>query len=593
MSVVVALMTVCAVGALAAPAFERVAPNNTVGVVAIHSIPELRASFEGSNAQALWREPSVQAFFETPKARLQELLAEQEGKVGVTLDEVLGLLQGQFAIVVWGDGLAESENVGVVCMIEVGEQGDKAMEVVKAICNAIAEQVEEGPLTFVDETYGGARLVSVRPNVEQGAEFDETEAFIYGVSGDVLLMGGPVDAVKRTVDSLAALPAVSLADNESYKAVIQKISPDSNLYGYVNVTQLMTTIRNAMQAEGEDVPEFDNIMQALGLDGVDAAGFGAREEKEYGIFTGFLRVIGEPRGIPKILMPVPGPLHTGEGVPANADTFYTLRLDPASIWDEVQRIIAGISPDAMIAVNAQLDQLAAQLGEPFDLRNDLLSVFGPRVAAYSWYEKPYTFGQGQKMIVAIDVASKAAFDNAYQKLQRLFPEQLAMFQQKDYMGYSLYSMEMPGMEGMAPPEMPELPAFAVTENAFILSPKVSNVQAHLRGLAGGGDSLAKLPAFQEAMQSLPAEGRIAAVYSDGRDSTDYILTLLREGQLDMFIQMFLSDPDIAELVNLFDFGKLPPSEDVTKHMAPAGGVVTVGPDGLTWTTKGRMRPLPQ
>ena len=32
--------------------------------------------------------------------------------------------------------------------------------------------------------------------------------------------------------------------------------------------------------------------------------------------------------------------------------------------------------------------MSKQLGQPFDLRNDVLSVFGPRLAAYSRYEQP-------------------------------------------------------------------------------------------------------------------------------------------------------------------------------------------------------------
>jgi len=141
--------------------------------------------------------------------------------------------------------------------------------------------------------------------------------------------------------------------------------------------------------------------------------------------------------------------------------------------------------------------------------------------------------------------------------------------------------------------MPEMPAFAVTEKEFIFSLKLSGVQAHLRGLsADGAASLAGLPAFQEAMQSLPADGRIMAGYGDGRNSTDYILTILREGQMDMFLQMFASDPDIAEVLKLFDFGKLPPSEDVIKHITPTGTAVIAGPDGLVLMSKSKVRALP-
>lgn len=598
MSLVVALTAFCAVSAMGAPAFERVAPEDTVGFFAIRSVPELKASYEGSNAQALFNETSMQAFLEAPKARLKELLAEQEGKAGVTLEEISGMLKGQIAVMAWGDGLEGSDNVGVIGLIEVGDQGNRAMEIVQAICNSLAMELEEGPLTFVEETYGNARILSVRPNVEQGMEFDEEDAFLFGLSGDVLMVGGPMAAMKRTVDSLAAQPAVSLAESESYKSVLQKISPESSVYGFLSIGKLFTTIRNGVKDEMDPngLAQFDNAIQALGLDGVDAIGMSYRTEDVYGIISTFIKVNGEPRGLAKILMPAPGELHTGENIPANADTFYSVRFDPAFIWDEVQRIIAGISPEAMTAVNAQLDQLGAQAGEQFNLRNDLLSVFGPRLAFYSWYEKPYTLTSGQRIVLSLDITSKAAFESVFQKLQRIFPEQLSMFQKEDYMGQSFYKFgmpDMPEMEGMAPPEMPEMPAFAVTEKEFVFGVKAGDVQTHLRGLGEQGQSLASLPAFQEAMKTIPAEGRIAYFYSDGKNSIDYLMTILREGQLDMIIGMLASDPDVAEFVNLFDFTKLPPSEDVIKHISPSAGTVLVQPEGLMIIQKGRVRQTPQ
>jgi hypothetical protein len=603
LSIAVLLSLLCAVTALAAPAFERAAPENAVALIAVRSVPELKADLAASVWNDLWREPSVQAFMEKPRERLHEMLAEQEGKVGFTSADVLGLFQGQAAFMVWGDGKPNSTEEGVVFLAEIGEQGDKAIEIIKGICNAAAQEAGEAAPTFVEENYNGARLLSVHPAVEAGMEADEGDAVVFGVSGDVLLMGGPMAGVKRMVDSLSALPAVSLADNASYQAVVRKVSPDSNVYGFVNVAGLIAVLQAAAQegaataaasmgAPAPDMSQFAAIVEALGLDNVDSAGFGIQTNQEYGAFTGFLRVVGEPHGIPKILMPGPGPLHTGAEAPSTADSFFSARFSAAPVWDELQRVVAGINPGIMTMVNAQLDQLAQRLGEPFDLRNDVLAMIGPRVAAYSWYEKPYNVSTSRQMVFVIDISSKAAFDAAYQKLQRLFPDQLALFQPEEYMGHTLYKMQMPmmsGMENMPQGEMPEMPAFAVTDKDLIVSQRASAVQAHLRRLNGEGESLADLPAYQEVMAQLPTDGRILFSYSDGRESVEYGLTVLREGQLDMILGMIASDPDVAEVLGLFDFQDLPPAEDVIRHLSPSGCAATVDADGLTFVSKIRMR----
>lgn len=604
------LAMLCTATALAAPALDTVVPENVSVFLAIRSVPQLKAKLQDSEMNALWQEPSVQAFLEAPKARLEEMLAEQEGKVGFKFPDVLALFEGQIAFTYWSD--ADLKDGGMIVMAEVGPQGERALQIVRAIADSIAKEAEVAPLTYVEETYNGAKLIMVQPaaRADAAAEpFDPEDAFYFGLSGDVLLLGGPKAALARAVDALAAPPAAALAGNASYQAVLLKINPESDLIAYASAPRIIEQIRSGAATAsqfGENparvLQQFNSGVVALGFDSLDAAGYGVLIDGEFATGTLFARVNGQPRGIVKILMPEPGPLETGESVPEDVASFASARVSLAPVWDEVQRIVAGFSPNAMAAVNGYLDQLAQKLGQPFNLRNDVLSVFGPRMSTYTWYEKPFNMMTSKNTIFRMDISSAAAFDNAWQKLQALFPEFLSMFKQKDYMGYRVFSMEMPGMAGgmsytpmqaMGPgPGMMPTPALAVTDTEVIISSKLDTVQAHLRRLGGQGPSLAALSDFQDAIRSLPSENRILIGYGDGRKVAEYGLTLLKEGQLDSIIQMMgagIDNPQVAELFNLFDFTKTPPPEDVIKHLNPSGTVGTVGPEGLMLISRSRIR----
>lgn len=564
--------------AVAAPAFERVLPADTLVWLSARNVPALQDRLKEQGIFGLWQEPSVQKFLEKPLARLNEEIQKAETRAGLSLADVGGLFRGQVAISYTLD--PETNEPEALFLMDVGDRGEKAMQVAAAVL-AAANEKAAAPATAVEEKIDGRRFIRLQAAAPEGGAAPAPE-FTYGVAGDVFVLGHPLRAVQRTVAFLRTPPGEALAGAPLYQALINKVSPDSDLVAFVNVPRLV-----AFAARKAPDASTAALLNALGLNGLGALGGGMTFAPDYYTTRVFLQTTGTPQGLVNILLPAPGPLHAGTEAPADASGFLSLRFEPTVIWDEVEKVLGATSPGVLALINGQMQQAAQQLGQPFNLRNDIFSVFGPRLAFYSRYEKPYTLQSSQQVVFLLDISSKAAFNALVEKLRKVAPEMFAQVEQRDYLGHALYVLPAQGMA--RPGQAPERMAFVATEKEFIFSTRVEAVEAHLRRAAAEGPTLATRPEFQDGLRGLPADGRVLIGFSDPARQIEYLLTILREGQLASALGGLKRDVQTAEMVDLFDFTQLPPAADIVKYLSPAATTAVVQPDGLLVISKSRTR----
>jgi len=566
----VILLAFVSLAASAAPAFEKVLPEDTLAFVTLRNIPAMRERIKTYSIYDLWKEPSVQQFLEKPIARMKEELAKAEGESGVKLDEVWSLLHGQVALSVSLN--PEKPEPEFVLLVDVGPDGEKAMKLVATVMDKVAEANGSIAGRRVEESHDGAQLVGVYPTEPNDAIMPQA-LFSYGVAGDVFLLGTPLSAVKRTATLLNNPSASSLAASTAYTSTVTKVSADSDLIVFVNIARIIGAVN--MNAQGSPVPQF---MGAFGLNSLVSAGLGVKLGQENSTSRFFLQNSGPAQGILKLLMPQPGPLYSGSDVPADAAQYISGRVDPTIIWNELEKILGTVMPQALAAINAQVGQLSEQLGQPIDIRRDVISVFGPRIALYTRYEKPYNIATSQKTLFMVEISSKAAFEQTLDKLRVIAPQLFMMMQPEDYLGHQVFSMaQQPGMP--APEGLPQ-PGFTATESQLILSNHVDALKAHLRTLGKGGASIADSIGFRAGLAQLPTDGRVMISYQDPSSQIALFLHSLKEGKLSQMLGMFRGDPDTNALLEAFDFSLLPEAAVITKHLSPTTGCAVVGPDGL-------------
>jgi hypothetical protein len=572
----------------AAPAFEKAAPEDTIAFVTVRSMPAFQQHLKADALYAIWQEPSVQKFLEKPLQSLKQKAAEAEGKAGVKFDEIWSLFHGQVALVVTNDP-NNSDEPDLLALVDVGNDGERAMKMMALLEETSNKGPEASKETAVEETYEGVKLIHMRPANNEGAQ-NEGRHDTYGVAGDVFILGNSDAAVKRTVSFLNAPPEKSLATTAAYQTVLEKLSPEADVLGFVNIAQVIA-LANKHAAEpnyGHD-PQTPQNLDALGLSGLGGVGLSLTIGPEFDTVRAFAQTVGERKGIVKILTPAPGELHSGAEAPADAATFMSVRFDPAGIFEEIQKILSVMQPAALAMLNAQMDAVSKQIGEPFDLRNDVLSVFGPRMAAYSRFEQPAKPGASQQAVLIIDIVNKAAFTGMWDKLNKVAPQFFAMFQAREYLGQQMYVLTPPGRP-QPPPEGRPAPAFVATDREFIFSLNVEALQAHLRRMNASGPTLRDQPIFQEGLKMIPADGRVMYGFADRSRQVEFVLKAIKDGDFAPVAAAMQREPGAAEFLDQFDLALLPEAADITKHLSPNAFCAVVQPDGLMLMFRSRTAP---
>jgi hypothetical protein len=572
----------------AAPAFEKAAPEDTIAFVTVHSVPALIQHLKADSLYAIWQEPSVQKFLEKPIQTLKQKMAEAEGKAGVKFDEFWSLVHGQVAAVITDDP-KDAKELTEVMLVDVGNDGERAMKLMALFEETVNKEPGSPKVAAIEETYEGVKLIHMRPGDDAGAK-DNEQSFTYGVAGDVFVMGTSDAAIKRTISFLKAPPEKSLATTAEYQAVAQKLSPEADALGYVNIAQIIALFKKRASAVGadEDMSRPENY-DALGLTGLGGVGLSLTIGPEFDTVRVFAQTVGERKGIMKILTPAPGELHSGAEAPADAVTFMSVRFDPAGIFEEIQKILGAMQPQALAMLNAQMDAVSKQIGEPFDLRNDILSVFGPRLATYGRFEQQAQPATSQQMVFLIDIVNKAAFQGMWNKLNKVAPEIFAQFQSREYLGQQMYVFTPPG-QTEPPPEGQQLPAFVVTDREFIFSPSVEVLQAHLRRVNANGPTLRDQPVFQESLKIIPADGRVMIGFEDRSRQMEFVFKALKDGTFAPVADAMRNQPGVTEFLDQFDLALLPDAADITKHLSPSVFCAVVQPDGLMLIFRSRTAP---
>ncbi|MGD1000425.1 MAG: DUF3352 domain-containing protein [Candidatus Brocadiia bacterium] len=572
----------------AAPAFEKAVPEDTIAFVTVRSMPAFQQHLKADPLYAIWQEPSVQKFLQKPVESLRLNMTEAEGKAGIKFDEIWSLFHGQVALAVTTDP-NDSDKPDVMLLVDVGNDGDRAMQLMALVEAASSKGPEAPKETAVEETYEGVKLIHMQPADDKGAQSGERHA-TYGVAGDVLILSDSDEAVKRTVNFLKAPPEKSLATTATYQAVLQKLLPEADVLGFMDIAQVTAMVKkHAADSNGGQGPQASQTLDATGLSGLGGLGLSLAIGPEFDTVQLFAQTVGERKGILKILTPAAGELNSGAEAPADAVTFMSVRFDPAGIFDEIQKMLGVMSPQVLAYLNAYTDGMSKKLGQPFDLRNDVLSVFGPRLAAYSRYEQPAAPDAKQQAIFIIDIVNKAAFTGMWDKLNKILPEQFAAFQAREYLGQQMYVLAPPGQQP-PPPEGQQTPAFVVTDREFIYSPNVEALQAHLRRMNADGPTLRDQPTFQEALKTIPADGRVMFGFEDRSRQVEYVLKAIKDGDFAAVAVALRSEPRVAEFLDQFDLTLLPDAADITKHLSPNVFCAVVQPEGLLLMSRSRTMP---
>lgn len=582
----------------AAPAVPLVnlVDEQTLFAVSVTDAPALLRGWDANPIATTWRDPEIVRFLAPLRAELEvdEWDAKTRKATGFTVRELLAMAEGQALLALPSFDFVShdwDEPPPFLVAIEVGEQQGKIEKI-------LADTLAEENLREEIETFAGVQ-VHVRPLEavdREAAESDEspaTPSVTWAMTDGVWLISADKQRVFSAIDAVAQGGLDNALGKSERFLRTRNRSEHAQALVYGNLPALYPLLRDAVTiskaraagtlgALGMD-PEV--VFNALGLDALGESYVAVTmDEKRTRIDAGLL--YSEERGVLKLAAYQPGAPVLPEWIPAKWPSVSTARFSLAKAYAGFEQLFSAVSPMLSGVMQMRIRELNKRMN--IDLHRDLVGSVGDEVvSAYgippggeagrdsSWVE--------MDQLVSFALVNEPAFIKSLDALKSLAGPGVAeqMFNTRDYLGHTVYSLNLPPA---APGGKPlRGVTYAIANRTFLLSiGSTAMVEAALQGMESGRGGFWERDDVKTALAELPSEA-MAVQVQDLR----VILAAVVEMAVQLQKQDGLSvmDPSSGEKPSRYlDVSARPDEEVIGRHWGLATGYSVRTADGLFSTS---------
>ncbi|MEX0824886.1 MAG: hypothetical protein WD119_01905 [Pirellulaceae bacterium] len=588
------------------PGAPHLFPDDTLAYARIDDAKEFKERMGDSSIGRMLNDPELRPFVSDVYGVATELFDQISDRVGLSLDELLKIPQGEVAIAVIP--LSASADEEDEAERDEASPRDESPEAIRQRLRrrrraenafgfaAVIETKESTPLAERLLTRLGDRLIQGR-YVRRDTSFQETKITRYapptairpdieycqrdgvtligvgeGIVADMLARWEGDDAgptLARNADFAAAMgPCIGAEDTQPQVTF------------FLDPYQL---VRRVIRGQGGSASLVWPLIEKMGAErfrGVAGSSFFGGDFLES--ITHIHVLIDTPRdGLLSVVRPATGDITPPAWVPADVMSYTTLYWDLPNTYAGVGRIVDQFQGD---------DSLERLVEEPLKKRFDLefetevIEQLTGRVTITRWYERPAKLNS-QTQLWGLEVNDPAKAAATLEKFAEAFPGQV----RKDNEGtVTVYTGRE--REGNFPQNFRRpTPCLALLGNHVLISDSREFLKRTIRANAGALPRLKGLPEYD-----------LIAVEVGGmlEDEPPFLFSFMRsEEMLRQFYEMaaapgaaeFLkqageSNPVMAKLAKAFEEHTLPPYDTLTKYFAPSGGFAYDSPTGIHYTS---------
>jgi hypothetical protein len=572
------------------PTAPNLLPDRTVGLLRIRNYPDTRTKFgQTAMGRMLVDEelgPLVSGLYE----QLQQLYAQVEDRVGVPLEKIRSLPQGE----IWFAAVPPAKDgpVSIALLIDTGNQ----LPTAQTLLERGQQLLEERGGRKIEETLADTKVnIFVPPGVDEpkretkkdketGKEWTELVVGLgttvqFEKDGAIVITSTP--ALAEEILNSWNGSEMTLAKNERFAAIMRRCQSAEDAPEFEWYVDPINLIKGL--AQGNPGAQLGlALIPALGLDGIQGAGgtltFNSGEFDQVG-HTHIL--LESPKsGVMEVLQMSSGDATPEPWIPSDVLTYMTINWDLQASWAKGSKVY-----DSYFGEGRAGEQVGRFVKDRFDVdfEKELLPALAGRVTIAQWSEPPARINSGTNA-VGIKLADAKAFQPILEKIMAKYPERL---EKQSFNGTTYYTLVLP--QNPNRPVDPETirqpePCFAVIGDYLIFSDSVKFFE-HCVTTISTGKTLAnevdyKLIASKIARQaggakpgfvqfSRPEEGMKMLYDLATSDNTKQ--NLARQAENNDFFKRL--DSTLKE-------HPLPPFRVLAKYLAPAGAMITQDETGF-------------
>ena len=551
------------------PVAPKLLPEQTLAYFRVLDTPQLIARFRETSLGRMGADEQIKPLVSEFYAALQEVWGNIEDRVGLPLDQVLSIPQGEIcvAFVSVPDG-----PTGLVVILDVKDRLLAARKLLEKGETFAAEN----RVTKTTEKLDGFDIhLFAGPNGNTNAVQLERDGTI------VITSSKPV--MQLVLDAWNGKGGKSLADNDRFNTVMSRCQASSD--DPPQITYFADPISLVkLAARGNQVAQTGlALLPVLGLDGIHGLGGSMTfASGEFDSVSHFHLLLESPRsGVVEMLAMGAGDTTPEAWVPADAMGYTTLHWNLEETYRRGSKLYNTLMFEG--AAEGEIKRFVEN-AVGLDFEKEVLAHLSGRVTLVGIVEKPIKLNS-QANIVGVKLKDGKEFQPVFEKLREKFADNLV---KKAFANQTYYALKVPEREeGPMNLRQPE-PCFCILGDYLILTDSRQALETAVTTANTPGKSLAaeldyKLIASKIRRQvggespgllqfSRPETG-MKLLY-DLAQSDDTKNLLNRQANNNQFL---------GRLEKAMNNNPLPPFSVIAKYFAPAGAMMSNDETGFHYT----------
>jgi hypothetical protein len=583
------LTSVSWVRAAIAPA-ENLLPADTLAFFTVPDTAVLRTAWKASPQVMFWFDDGMRAFRERFMAKFNEkFIAPMEADLGIKVADFLALPQGQFTLAVTVNGSNGHDDIppGLLLLLDAKDNSD----LLKTNLATLTKKWTDAGRALRTEKIHGLAFTVVQLNSNDFAGIfpkrtpvseigqdpkPEQPGEIYFTQYQSLLVAGNSSKVVEAVAAhLTGGSQPAIADEATFADdKISQFRDQPTYYGWFNAAKAIGLMTPSADAGGDDSTaaalaglSAAKILGATGLGGLRSASFAMHDAPVGSSLTLHITAPESTRtGLLKILALPQKDAAIPAFVPADATKFSRFRLDGRQTWAELQKMVAGISPQYLAYLNSAVDMIntLAQAKDPgFDLRNNLFGNLGDDVIIYGKSPTGDTLADyaSPPAIYLVAVSNPDLVINSIKNIAALTSPQDAAPAPREFLGHKVYSISLRAKAAAgADAPVPNYLYVSSSSRYLALSQNTTILEEFLRN-PEAAKPLGETPGLADAADHVGGMGGGLFTYENQRETMRAAFKLLKNTEAsDTALAMFP-----AAFRDWVDFSQLPAYETAAKY----------------------------
>jgi len=576
------------------PVAPKLLPDRTVGLLRIRNYPETRKKFGETAMGKILSDPEVGPLLSKLYEQLQDLYSRVEDRVGVPLEKIRSLPQGEIWLAVVPP--VDEGPVSLALLIDVGDHLPTARKLIESGQQLLErnggrrleETLADTKVNIFLPRNAGEPRRETKKNKDTGKETTELVVELgttieFEKDGAVVIATTPTlaEEILRSWDG----SETSLAANERFAAVMKRCQTTNDppeFEWYVDPISLIKAL-----AKGNSGAQVGlALIPALGIDGLQAlGGTMTMNAGEFDQVSHMHVLLENPKsGVMEVLQMTSGDGTPEPWVPSDVLSYMTLNWNFQESYSKGSKLYDSFAGDGR--ANAAISGWVKNTLE-VDFEKDLLPAVGNRITFVQWNEPPARLNSGAN-VLGMQLADAKAFQPIMEKIMAKYPERLEKRTAGSTTYYQLSIPQRPGQDEPPPNVRRPEPCFAILGDTLLASDSTKFLE-HCIKTVSTGKTLAnevdfKLVASKISRQaggqkpgmvafSRPEEG-MRMLY-DLLNSDDTKRNLSRQAEQNEVFKRL--DDSLKE-------HPLPPFPVIAKYLAPTGGMMTQDETGFHYMT---------